>query len=165
MTDDPSSLKNLHDVVSPAEVSWWPLAPGWYAVGIFTSLVLIWLCWKSWRNWQGNAYRRAALAALDKASGDVEVVRILRRTALAISPRADVAGKTGDDWTEWIASLLPKVMPDEVRERLSVGLYRSQYDSTESASLRSYASEWIRNHSTALSQNSDSSFPDKSSLC
>ncbi len=165
MTDDPSSLKHLHDVVSPAEVSWWPLAPGWYVFGFVALIVLIWLCFRSWRKWQDNAYRRDALAALNSASGDVAVAVILRRTALAIAPRAEVAEKTGEDWTDWVASLLPKAMPEEVREQLTRGLYRSQSEELASASLRAYASEWIQNHSLELSSHSVSSLPDEPSSC
>ncbi len=61
---DPASLQNLNDIVLPATVGWWPLAPGWYI--LFASL-LIALAWSGYRllhRWKNNRYRRAALREL-----------------------------------------------------------------------------------------------------
>lgn len=165
MKDDPGNLQNLHDVVSPPDISWWPLAPGWYFVLLIASFVLMGLAWKTGKRWRENAYRRAALKALEKASGDVEVAGILRRTALAIAPRADVAGRTGDDWADWIGSLLPNAMPEDVRGHLAADLYRPQSGGPASDSLRAYASEWIRNHSVERIPPTVGSSPDQTSSC
>ncbi|MEM9016498.1 MAG: DUF4381 domain-containing protein [Verrucomicrobiota bacterium] len=147
MSEDPANLQNLHDVVPPPEVSWWPLAPGWYVLGFVALVTFLWLSWVSWKRWRGNAYRRAALEALEGATNSVEVAEVLRRTALAISSRPEIAMRTGDDWIEWLESTFPGNLSEEVRKQLTGDLYRPQSDPTSSDSLRTFASEWIRDHS------------------
>lgn len=147
MKDDPASLRNLHDLVPPAEIGWWPLAPGWYFVGTLFFVIAVWLGLRFWRQWQGDAYRRAALKELEKATETVEVAAILRRTALASVQRGEVAPKTGDDWTNWLATCLPEPMPEEVRRALGTSLYGAEVDSRLPRPLREYAARWIRHHS------------------
>ena len=71
---DPGSLQNLNDIVAPAPVAWWPLAPGWYALAGILLLALFWLGFRRLRSWQQNRYRREALRALAQiaASGPVD---------------------------------------------------------------------------------------------
>lgn len=42
MSTDAASLANLHDIVLPPSVSWWPLAWGWY---LLSALLLVGLAW------------------------------------------------------------------------------------------------------------------------
>ena len=64
MTTDPYSLDNLHDIVEPASIPWWPPAPG---VWLLLALVAVWTVaglglW--WVHWRRQAYRRAGLREL-----------------------------------------------------------------------------------------------------
>ncbi len=110
---DPASLKHLHDIVSAPHVSWWPLAPGWYLLAATLFLALLWLVsfWRCYR--RRNAYRRAALAQLDHLELQLhdleqrqatlrELPELVKRTALAAWPRAEVAGLSGELWLVWL---------------------------------------------------------------
>ncbi|MEM6279633.1 MAG: DUF4381 domain-containing protein [Verrucomicrobiota bacterium] len=147
MKDDPASLQNLHDVVSPAAVSWWPLASGWYFVGAFVLIALVWQGWRRWRSWRASAYRRAALEELAEAHSSLDVATILRRTALAVAEREEVADRSGSAWIEWLEAALPGSLEAGVREQLVEGIYRSRSDTSASEPLRAYAARWIRFHS------------------
>jgi len=98
---DPADLSNLRDIVAPPEVALWPPAPGWWIllaggiamVAIFAGMIVA--------RYRRNAYRRAALVALDTAdAGDIST--ILKRAALAAWPRAEVASLTGADWLAFL---------------------------------------------------------------
>ncbi len=98
---DPADLSNLRDIVVPPEVALWPPAPGWWIllaggiamVAIFAGMIVA--------RYRRNAYRRAALVALDTAdAGDIST--ILKRAALAAWPRAEVASLTGADWLAFL---------------------------------------------------------------
>lgn len=105
-TSDPGSLSLLHDIVLPEAVSWWPPAPGWYVV------ISLFLCataigaWWSWQRWQTRRYRRQALEELrvlretsdDLGSAASSILILLKRTALAAYPRAQVANLSGEQW-------------------------------------------------------------------
>ena len=120
MPDDPASLERLHDVVLPAPVPWWPLAPGWYVVGALFLIMVGMGAWRAWRRWRTQAYRRAALAELrdwEASRGGAETLTakdveqlaaLLRRTALSVLPREQVAGLTDFAWI----AVLNRAMPD-----------------------------------------------------
>lgn len=98
---DPADLSNLRDIVVPPEVALWPPAPGWWilmAGGIAAAAILTGMIIARYRR---DAYRRAALAALDNA-GPGDISAILKRTALAAWPRAEVASLTGADWLAFL---------------------------------------------------------------
>jgi len=101
--NDPGSLQNLNDIVLPAPVGWWPLAPGWYVVGVLLLLALAWLAARFWRRWNRDRYRREALQSLAqlRAGGDATargVPELLKRAALSAWPRETVATLSGESW-------------------------------------------------------------------
>jgi len=108
VTTDAGSLQNLHDIVAPGAVAWWPPAPGWYVVGLLSLLLLVWLAWRQTRQWRKNRYRRQALRELSeiRRHGDDaslrEVPELLKRTAVSAWPRAEVASLSGPAWHRFL---------------------------------------------------------------
>jgi hypothetical protein len=51
------SLSSLHDIIIPAPVSFWPLALGWYALGVLLLVYLFHFSLKLWNHYRANAYR------------------------------------------------------------------------------------------------------------
>ncbi len=146
MNEAVTSLDRLHDLVLPPEVSWWPLAPGWYVGGGILVVIIFFLVHRAWKHWRANAYRRAALRELALVDDPAGIAELLRRTALAVAPRPVIAGKTGAAWLDWLTAQCPEVMPDTVREQLTVGVYRRPAADCDLAALRDYAARWIRRH-------------------
>lgn len=106
----PTSLENLHDIVVPPAVSWWPLAPGWYALAAVVGILGLWGLLRLWRRRQRNRYRVLALAELASIRAeepDAEILgsylmALLKRTALAAYPRAEVAATSGKAWWQYL---------------------------------------------------------------
>ena len=103
-------LRGLH---LPDAIGWWPLAPGWWLLIALSMLGIGLLMRNILRRRSRGAARRHALRQLDqytRAFADhgnavklgVEISELLRRAMLAYSPRADVAGLTGEDWLAWL---------------------------------------------------------------
>lgn len=101
-------LAQLRDIHLPAEVDWWPLAPGWWGLGaiILAALVLVWL-WR--RRRRQRSYQRVALRHLARleeqyASEPENLVRelsvLLRRVAALYYPES--AGLAGREWLEFL---------------------------------------------------------------
>lgn len=98
---DPADLSNLRDIVVPPEVALWPPAPGWWILLAGVVAMAVIFAGMIIARYQRNAYRRAALAALDNAeAGDIST--ILKRAALAAWPRTEVASLTGSDWLAFL---------------------------------------------------------------
>ncbi|NEK18573.1 DUF4381 domain-containing protein [Rhizobium leguminosarum] len=108
-----TALRSLHDIVVPAPVSWWPQTWGWALVAALLALaaLLVFLRWI--KRYRANAYRREALALLERISGKLrhpatradaiqDLAEVLKRTALAAWPRDEVASLSGDGWVRFL---------------------------------------------------------------
>ncbi|KLU02086.1 hypothetical protein RISK_005912 [Rhodopirellula islandica] len=157
---DPASLDRLNDIIVPAPVSWWPLAPGWYVLFAVLLAVGVWLAWKNWRTWKANAYRREAIHELESANTAAAISELLRRTALAIKPRSELATMTGNRWPEWLSQQFPTEpspsLSPTVREQLATAAYRDHASEESLDELRAFAAAWIAQHSSNASNPTDS---------
>ena len=109
---DPEQIP-LRDLHLPAEVGWWPLAPGWWFLLAMAAAGVCWLLYRAFLNWRSNRARRAALRQLDVIARDFaqdnnltalakQLSELLRRAVLAYAPRTEVAGLTGESWLQWL---------------------------------------------------------------
>ena len=146
--NDPASLENLHDIVAPLPVPWWPPAPGWLFLGSLFLLALLIVLMRVVLRYRRNAYRRAALAELQMAAAQKEplslIAGLLKRTALATYPREDVAGLTGEAWVEWLAETGNMTLPAPVVTALGQNLYN--VGETDSKVLIDFTRRWIQHH-------------------
>jgi len=105
---DAASLQNLHDIVTPGPVDWWPPAPGWYVLATLAAAALLVLGWKGWQRWRRNRYRGQALrelARIRRLGGNEELRQLpalLKRAALSAWPRDAVASLVGPDWHRFL---------------------------------------------------------------
>ncbi|QDU80056.1 hypothetical protein Pla110_17780 [Polystyrenella longa] len=152
MKEAPTSLDAMHDIVVPAPVSWWPLAPGWYVVLALVVCFVFYLTCRSVSRWQSNAYRRAALKELEMANDPSTICELLRRTALAVVPRSIVASQKETAWPQWLESTCPVAMSERVETQLNYGPYASNSSAEDIIELKEYASAWIKQHRYPLSE-------------
>lgn len=112
---NPASLQNLNDIVLPGAAGWWPLAAGWYFLFGFLIIVLAWFTYSAVKRWTENRYRRAALHRLQLLSQDINDIDkrddalrqlpvLLKRTALSVYPRSQLASLTGREWHDFLNS-------------------------------------------------------------
>ena len=108
MKQDPASLSNLNDIIVPPAPSWWPLAVGWYVLG---AVLLVWvfrLAWRALKRHQLNRYRREALAELALLEAGqpndlaARLPALLKRTALHVFPRQQIASMSGEAWIAFL---------------------------------------------------------------
>ena len=104
--EDP--LSQLRDIVEPASVAWWPIAPGWWALALLT-LAIFFAVWGLLRRRRRRAahWSVAARAALTDLAADQQqddkqwlasLAVLIRRISLAAEPRETVSALTGDAW-------------------------------------------------------------------
>ena len=108
MSADPASLVNLNDIIVPPAPSWWPPAAGWYLLAGVTLVLASWLAYRGWKRYRNNRYRREALSELAQieAGPEEEVAArlpsLLKRTALQVYPRAQIASLSGEAWIAFL---------------------------------------------------------------
>jgi hypothetical protein len=102
----------LRDIHLPEPIGWWPPAPGWW--GLLVLLILAALGWVLWnrRRQRGPTPLQAALAELTRLEADAALPMrdklqglsiLMRRVAMSLYPREEVAGLAGEDWRRWLA--------------------------------------------------------------
>lgn len=100
----------LRDIHLPEAIGWWPPALGWWLLAILLPLLLAGLWWLYKRLTRKTALKtaRKLLRALqnDSTLGDIEKIAeasaLLRRVAISIDSRNEVAGLTGRDWLAYL---------------------------------------------------------------
>ncbi len=149
-TTDTASLADLHDIVVPPAASVWPPAPGWIVVAAALLVLALACVVTGFLHWRRRAYRRAALTELETLAGQQDqtarlIAELLKRTALAVYPREDVAALTGERWVAWLEATGGVAATESVHDALITGVHRGGPVGDPEA-LRHFAETWIRRH-------------------
>ena len=91
----------MHDIVVPDPVSWWPLAPGWWVVLLLVVVVAVWGAVVMYRRWKSQAHRREALMELDRIDPS-QYSALLKRVCMVEFERDEVASLSGDTWLKFL---------------------------------------------------------------
>jgi hypothetical protein len=106
-------LSQLADINGLDKISWWPLAPGWWAVLVLFAILLLagiaaGLRRRAFRrSWKHDANETLASMA-DQLDGInareilVKLSDLLRRVAIYRFSRAKCAGLKGNEWAQWL---------------------------------------------------------------
>lgn len=106
----PTSQLPLRDIHLPEAISWWPPAVGWWLLAVLIPLLLVFAYRSYKRLTRKNAVKKALKIArknLDSIEVDsnmdamqklCELSILIRRVAISVAPRSEVAGLTGRAW-------------------------------------------------------------------
>lgn len=145
MNENPTSLDRLHDLVTPPPVPWWPPAPGWAIVLALFALLLLGLLLKVFMHWQANRYRREALSLLENTP-PAGLSALLKRVALTVWPREEVADLTGDRWLRFLdRTAKTNLFVAGTGKTLESAAFDPAAD-THAPDLRRAVREWILKH-------------------
>ncbi len=141
----------LRDIHLPDPVGGWPPAPGWWLL-LIGVLALIASAVGLWRFLRRKTTKKLALAELAAIAGSDAAARekvqalaiLLRRTALSVYPREEVAGLVGTQWLEFLDRTLGGNGFSEGEGRLLIeGPYRREMQGDLSA-LFELCRAWIK---------------------
>ena len=142
-------MRELHDIVLPAAVSWRPQTAAWF---VLLSVFLTLCAWGflSWRRHaRRNRYRKLALARLadiETRAAFTELPALVKRTALSFNPRDDVASLSGDAWLRFLDSSYGGIGFTEGPGRLLPVLAYGHPEDINADALVALLSLWIRKH-------------------
>jgi hypothetical protein len=155
-------LAQLRDIRLPQEVSWWPLAPGWWiALGIILSLAAAAMIFVALRR---RTVKYVALRELERLSSEgaesasleqlaVAVSVLLRRVVLRLDLGKNLAQAHGDDWQSFLHAA-PHGMPEPVARLIATAAYApaaqmvdpTQPEHPSRNALLDATRTWIRRH-------------------
>jgi hypothetical protein len=138
MDGDQYSLANLRDIVVPDPPPFWPPAPGvWLALGMVVATAFL-IGWRLYTIRKRNAYRNAGLLLLGSAETAYDVSVVVKRVALAVFPREQVASLYGDDWAAFLHDTCPR--------SYFAAMVTSDASAGPGEELVELAAIWIRHH-------------------
>ncbi len=102
----------LKDIHLPEAIGWWPPAIGWWLLAVFIPLLIAFLYWLYKRLTRKTAIKTARNnlvaikqnSALDNGQKLRELSMLIRRVAISINPRTEVASLTGRQWLTFLDS-------------------------------------------------------------
>lgn len=152
----------LRDIHLPEPVGWWPLAPGWWILIIGLPLLVL-MIYGLWRFWKRQTPRKLALRELQNIElgedSGLEKIRLLgallRRTAMTVYPREQVAGLVGEAWLAFLDQPLKQGGFLEGPGRLLVEAAYRPESTVDLQPLLKLCREWIK----ALPKNSRRAIP------
>lgn len=109
-------LSQLRDIRGLEDVSWWPLAPGWWILlGLVLAIVLGMFIFRKWRAMRARRFEAQLKTMLESLRSEANVKKkaqglseLLRLSALRRYGRAACAGLEGQDWLDWLKAHDPK---------------------------------------------------------
>jgi hypothetical protein len=156
-------LAQLRDIRLPQEVSWWPLAPGWWiALGIVLALALGAAIFIVLRR---RTVKYVALRELERLSSQdaesaspeqlaVALSVLLRRVVLRLDLGKNLAQAHGDDWQSFLHAA-PDGMPEAVARLIATAAYAPAAQTVDTTQQPEHPSRnalldatrsWIRRH-------------------
>ncbi len=153
-------LADLADIRMPAEIGFWPPAPGWWLLFLVLAVAALWLALRMRRQIHHAWRRRSALQELKRCQRSLEaggvdalqsqqnyvnaVNSVLRRVALQFHPRAQVASLTGEQWLRFLREHGDASLLDERHATaLTQGRFAPRCD-IDPTTLHRLAERWIR---------------------
>jgi len=99
----------LKDIHLPKSIGWWPPAPGWWLIVTLLILLFILFAYLYKRLTRKNAVKDAQKLlqhirqqSIDSQQRLTELSALLRRTAISIGHRNEIAGLKGQAWLEYL---------------------------------------------------------------
>lgn len=156
-----ATLRQMADITLPPPVSMMPATWGWALLAGLVALALALLLWRWLRHHAQNRYRRDALAEIaalearigndtDRGEALAALPAIVKRAALAVWPREQVAALSGPAWIEFLKVHAGKAKIDAGGYSLFAEIeYRLAGAVPDAAAARqsfAAARQWIEGH-------------------
>lgn len=151
-------LSQLRDIHTPAPVSWWPPAPGWWGVALLALLAAAWGLHRMLPWLRSLGYRRAALRELETLRRAFEgrpeqlgpwlrrINVVLRRAAQCAWPEHHAAARSGRAWLELLdRSADMRGFELGVGRCLAREMYRP-HPRARGQAVHELACRWVRRH-------------------
>jgi hypothetical protein len=159
--DFSDALSELADIRMPGEVSWWPLAPGWWVLGAVLLALAIYGVWRMQQRLTLQRRLGGAISELSKArqtlrtSGEDDMSQrliyvnqvnaVLRRVAMLQLSNNAAAGLSGQAWVNFLRNHdKARLLTPELADVLSQGRFAPRCD-VDADALERMAREWIKN--------------------
>ena len=152
-TIEEASLDNLHGIIVPEAIGFFPLAPGWYVVALLFLALLFHFMFKGYKAYKKSLYKREALKELEtyEQSNKEELIALLslaKRVGIAAYGRNVIAKLSDDSWWDFLEQHSKVRVDRKLRVALSKLLYDASYsvDNALYMDIKALVTVWIKTH-------------------
>ena len=142
----------LRDIHIPDAISWWPLAVGWWALAILIPLCL-YLLFRLYRRLTRKTALKSAKKQLQQLNQNQQLSKqeklvalssLMRRIAISLYPRSEVASLTGEDWLNFLDQSIPvRSFNSDIGWLLTNALYNPADNSHYLSPLFNLCETWL----------------------
>lgn len=107
--DKEELLSQLRDIHLPEDVSWWPLAIGWWIIiALIIAIIIVWLIIR-WQKAKLERMSRFALIELNELKATqsnnwiLELQTLLKRVAMAYFPKSNLKNCSEQEWLSFLS--------------------------------------------------------------
>ena len=139
-------LDQLHDIVELEQVSYWPLAWGWWLLLALLLAAIISISFRLIKRRRATAVLRQQQRAITHCASVAEVSQCLKLVVLHYFSGQQLETVTGLPWLLFLNQLLPtnKQYSEEQLQRIAGQMYQAS-NSTVFAQYHSFADTWLKN--------------------
>lgn len=148
-----ASLENLHEIITPDAIGFFPLAPGWYIVVLFLLALLFHFSVEAYKRYKKFHYRREALKELANYTKEhrenvMALLGLAKRVGIVGYGRTEVAGLSSSKWWAFIENQSKASISIEVQEEISKLIYDESYKmpNTLHENVTNFVTVWIQTH-------------------
>ena len=152
-TIEQASLNNLHDIMTPEAVGFFPLAVGWYVLIALVMALLFHFGIQKYKEYKNSQYKREALKELESytKSSKKETISLLslaKRVGIVAYGRKSMAKLSNDSWWNFMEEKSTVKVDGTLRESLSKLLYDASYtvDTKLFEQIKALVTLWITTH-------------------
>ena len=148
-----ASLDNLHDIIVPDAVGFFPVAPGWIITGALLLTLLFHFALREYQYYKKTRYKREALQELKSYTmgSREEIVLLLalaKRVGIAAYGRGKVAKLDGEHWWDFMEQHSSVKVSRAFRDHIAILLYdeNTQEQGVNFKEVKSIVVDWVKTH-------------------
>ena len=148
-----ASLDNLHDIIVPPAIGFFPLAPGWYIVLLLLLSLLFHFGYRYYQAYKKEQYRRDAqneLEALNDKNREnsIALLGLAKRVGISAYGRESIAKLYGNMWWDFMQNHSKVSVGLELRASIEKLLYNEDtaFDESVFDAVFLMVSQWIETH-------------------
>jgi len=148
-----ASLDNLHNIIVPDTVGFFPLAPGWYLLLLLLLALLFHFGYSYYKAYQKEQYKRDAQEELKilhnkNRENTIALLGLAKRVGIAAYGREIIVPLQGDTWWDFIESHSRAIVDPEIRGSIARLLYEEGvvFDACVFDTVFLMVSQWIKTH-------------------
>jgi len=143
-----ASLDNLHDIIVPEGVGFFPLSAGWTIVLLLVLALLFHFSLLAYKKYQKSLYKREALAELAEDSDLLTLLSLAKRVGIAAYGRDKIAVLSADAWWDFMQTHSRVKVSQPLRDEIEKSLYdeEDEIDSMTLEKVKTMVREWIKTH-------------------